>query len=60
MQVEKNSWPEVYKLVAELLNTWIIWRDNHDITDPKLCCCQHSRDLFEDLAKLERWVRGDN
>jgi len=51
---------EALKLVRELLKDWILWRDNHDINDPKFACCQHTRDLLNDLDALERWVRhGD-
>jgi hypothetical protein len=58
--MEKDIEGECTKLVMELLNAWLLFKDNHDLLSPKLECCQHSRDLFQCLDSLERWVRrGD-
>lgn len=47
-------------LAAQLLLTWIRFREGHDIESERLSCCADTRDLFNVLHEYEKLMLGEN
>jgi hypothetical protein len=46
--------PDGALALGYLIGSWIAFQSSHNLTDPKLQCCEKTRNLFDALAALER------
>jgi len=48
--------PQGALVLGGLLGAWIIFRESHTLDDPKLQCCEKTKNLFNALAAYEALV----
>ncbi len=49
--------PELAYTLGDVLGTWIIFRQTHDLESPKFKCCETSQKLFDALRRYEEIMR---
>ena len=49
---------EATEVLAEILVTWMMFKEKHDYKSLELACCGRSRRLFESLDRYEKFMLG--
>jgi hypothetical protein len=50
---------ETANTVLQVILAWRAFKKTHNLADAKVCCCNHTRHLFNQLDELERDLIAD-
>jgi hypothetical protein len=56
-QIEVEALAEVAPILG-VVRAWRVFKRWHDIEEASVCCCKHTRSLFDELDKLEKQILG--